>query len=117
MRFPVMDLRHLDFRPPDMGKFPCLGLAYEAAEAGGAKTVALNAADEVAVAAFLDGCIRFTEIPAIIKMVLAETEAGKLESISKVLAADAEARRIAHEKVEQLGYAATSRPSSTYRGE
>ncbi len=54
MRFPVMDLRHLDFAPPDMEKFPCLRLAYEAAEAGGAKTVALNAADEVAVAAFLE---------------------------------------------------------------
>jgi 1-deoxy-D-xylulose-5-phosphate reductoisomerase len=118
MRFPVMDLRHLDFEPPDMGKFPCLGLAYEAAEAGGAKTVALNAADEVAVAAFLDGCIRFTEIPDIIKMVLAETEVGKLESISKVLEADALARRIAHEKVEQLGYAAASRSaSSNLRGE
>jgi 1-deoxy-D-xylulose-5-phosphate reductoisomerase len=118
MRFPVMDLRHLDFEPPDMGKFPCLGLAYEAAEAGGAKTVALNAADEVAVAAFLDGCIRFTEIPDIIKMVLAETEVGKLESISRVLEADALARRIAHEKVEQLGYAAASRPaSSNLRGE
>jgi 1-deoxy-D-xylulose-5-phosphate reductoisomerase len=118
MRFPVMDLRHLEFEPPDMGKFPCLGLAYEAAEAGGAKTVALNAADEVAVAAFLDGCIRFTEIPAIIKMVLAETKVGELESISKVLAADAEARHIAHEKVEQLGYAAPSRSaSSTFRGE
>jgi len=117
MRFPVMDLRHLDFSPPDMGKFPCLGLAYEAAEAGGAKTVALNAADEVAVAAFLDGCIRFAEIPAIIKMVLAETKAGNLESISKVLEADAEARRIAHEKVEQLGYPAASRSSSTFQGE
>jgi 1-deoxy-D-xylulose-5-phosphate reductoisomerase len=118
MRFPVMDLRHLDFSPPDVGKFPCLGLAYEAAEAGGAKTVALNAADEVAVAAFLDGCIRFAEIPAIIRMVLAETEVGTLESISKVLAADAEARRIAHEKVEQLGCDAASRSaSSTFRGE
>jgi 1-deoxy-D-xylulose-5-phosphate reductoisomerase len=118
MRFPVMDLRHLDFEPPDMRKFPCLGLAYEAAEAGGAKTVALNAADEVAVAAFLDGCIRFTEIPDIIKMVLVETEVGKLESISRVLEADGLARRIAHEKVEQLGYAAASRSaSSNLRGE
>jgi 1-deoxy-D-xylulose-5-phosphate reductoisomerase len=118
MRFPVMDLRHLDFEPPDMGKFPCLDLAYGAAQAGGAKTVALNAADEVAVAAFLDGCIRFTEIPAIIKMVLAETKAGKLESIDKVLEADAEARRIAHEKVEQLGYATPSRSASpNFRGE
>jgi 1-deoxy-D-xylulose-5-phosphate reductoisomerase len=117
MRFPVMDLRHLDFEPPDMGKFPCLGLAYEAAEAGGAKTVALNAADEVAVAAFLDGCIRFTQIPDIIKMVFAETKVGKLESINKVLEADAEARRIAHEKIEQLGYAGAARTASTYRRE
>jgi 1-deoxy-D-xylulose-5-phosphate reductoisomerase len=118
MRFPVMNLRHLDFEPPDMGKFPCLGLAYEAAAAGGAKTVALNAADEVAVAAFLGGSIRFTEIPAIIKMVLAETKAGKLESINKVLLADAEARRLAQEKVEQLGYAAPSpSASSIFRGE
>jgi 1-deoxy-D-xylulose-5-phosphate reductoisomerase len=117
MRFPVMDLRHLDFEPPDMGKFPCLGLAYEAAEAGGAKTVALNAADEVAVAAFLDGGIRFTQIPDIIKMVLAETKVGKLESISRVLTADAEARRIAHEKIEQLGYAGAGRAASTYRRE
>ncbi|MGD0513080.1 MAG: 1-deoxy-D-xylulose-5-phosphate reductoisomerase [Terriglobales bacterium] len=117
MRFPVMDLRHLDFEPPDMEKFPCLRLAYEAAEAGGAKTVALNAADEVAVAAFLDGCIRFTQIPDIIKMVIAETEVGNLESISNVLKADAEARRIAHEKIEQLGYAAAERTASTYRRE
>jgi 1-deoxy-D-xylulose-5-phosphate reductoisomerase len=117
MRFPVMDLRHLDFEPPDMGKFPCLGLAYEAAEAGGPKTVALNAADEVAVAAFLDGCVRFTQIPDIIKMVLAETKVGKLESISKVLEADAEARRIAHYKIEQLGYAGAARTASTYRRE
>ena len=118
MRFPVMDLRHLEFEPPDVGKFPCLGLAYEAAEAGGAKTVALNAADEIAVGAFLDGSIRFTEIPAIIKMVLSETKVGKLESIREVLAADAEARRIAQEKVEQLGYAAPSpSASSTFRGE
>ena len=118
MRFPVMDLRHLDFEPPDRGKFPCLGLAYEAAAAGGAKTAALNAADEVAVAAFLDGSIRFTEIAAIIKMVLAETKAGKLESIKEVLVADAEACRIAREKVGQLSYAASpSSGSSTFRGE
>jgi 1-deoxy-D-xylulose-5-phosphate reductoisomerase len=115
MRFPVMDLRHLDFSAPDIGKFPCLGLAYEAAEAGGTKTVALNAADEIAVAAFLDGFIRFAEIPDIIRMVLCETEVEKLESISKVLEADAEARRIAHEKVEQLGSPAASRSSSFRR--
>src|SRR5436305_11238439 len=62
MRFPVMDLRHLDFCPPDMSKFPCLRLAYEAAEAGGTKTIAINAADEVDIAAFLEVKIAFDEI-------------------------------------------------------
>jgi len=99
MRFAVSDLRHLDFCPPDLKKFPCLRLAYEAAEAGGAKTVALNAADEIAVAAFLEGSIRFDEIPRIIEDVLNETNAGTLESIASVLRADAEARRQAHERV------------------
>jgi 1-deoxy-D-xylulose-5-phosphate reductoisomerase len=99
MRFPVGDLRHLDFSPPDMSKFPCLRLAYEAAEAGGAKTVALNAADEVAVAAFLEGRIRFDQIPRVIEEVVSATESGHLESIQKVLEADGNARRFALERV------------------
>jgi len=99
MRFPVGDLRHLDFCPPDMSKFPCLRLAYEAAEAGGAKTVALNAADEVAVAAFLEGRIRFDQIPRVIEDVLSATESGHLESMQEVLEADGVARRCALERV------------------
>jgi 1-deoxy-D-xylulose-5-phosphate reductoisomerase len=99
MRFSVSDLRHLDFTPPDLKKFPCLRLAYEAAEAGGTKTVALNAADEVAVAAFLEGSIGFSDIPRIIEDVLAATNSGPLESIAKVLQADQEARRYAQERV------------------
>jgi 1-deoxy-D-xylulose-5-phosphate reductoisomerase len=99
MRFAVSDLRHLDFSPPDLKKFPCLRLAYEAAEAGGTKTVALNAADEVAVAAFLEGSIGFSDIPRIIEDVLAATNSGPLESIAKVLQADQEARRYAQERV------------------
>ena len=102
MRFAVSDLRHLDFSPPDMSKFPCLRLAYEAAEAGGGKTVALNAADEVAVAAFLEGAIRFNDIPRIIEDVLSRTNTGSLESIGSVLKADAEARRCAQEQVAEL---------------
>jgi 1-deoxy-D-xylulose-5-phosphate reductoisomerase len=113
MHFPVMDLRHLEFLPPDMEKFPCLSLAYEAAEAGGAKTVALNAADEVAVAAFLQGRIGFDSIPTIIGEVLAATEVGKLESITQVLAADSGARAIAYERIEQLGGGAGLRPVPT----
>ncbi len=99
MRFPVSDLRHLDFAPPDLKKFPCLRLAYQAVESGGAKTVALNAADEVAVASFLEGEIRFDQIPRVIEDVLAETDSGAPESIQAVLAADAEARRLARERV------------------
>src|SRR6202167_368315 len=102
MRFPVGNLRHLDFCPPDLKKFPCLRLAYEAAEAGGAKTVALNAADEVAVAAFLEGSIGFNDIPRVIEDVLAATNAGSLESIGDVLKADAEARRCAQQQVTDL---------------
>ena len=60
---------------------------------------ALNAADEVAVAAFLAGNIQFDQIPRIIEDVLAATNSGKLESISRVLEADAEARRLAKERV------------------
>jgi 1-deoxy-D-xylulose-5-phosphate reductoisomerase len=102
LRFPVMDLRHLDFCAPDMNKFPCLRLAYEAADAGGTKPVALNAADEVAVAAFLEEKIGFTLIPVIISKVLVETQSRKIESIKEVLASDAEARQRAREHVERL---------------
>ena len=118
MRFSVMDLRHLEFAPPDMEKFPCLALAYEAAEAGGAKSVALNAADEVAVAAFLDGCIRFDQITTVIEKVLNETKSVQLESINRILEADAGARGAAQEKVRQLSNrSAGLRPSPALRGE
>src|ERR1700728_1565133 len=99
MRFAVSDLRHLDFSPPDLKKFPCLRLAYEAAQAGGAKAVALNAHHKVAVAAFPEGRIGFNEIPRIIEEVLATTNSGKLESIARVLEADCEARREAVQRV------------------
>jgi len=112
MRFPVGDLRHLDFCPPDMKKFPCLRLAYEAAEAGGAKTVALNAADEIAVAAFLGGNIPFNEIPRIIEDTVSASNSGELLSIAKVLEADAEARRFAQERVLRV-HKKTAQPRAT----
>jgi len=96
LRFDVLSLKHLDFCPPDLEKFPCLRLAYEAVEAGGAKTVALNAADEVAVAAFLEGKIPFLGIPDTIQAVLNETPAHKPESIYEVLCMDSEARERAN---------------------
>ena len=105
LRFPVMALRHLDFCPPDMAKFPCLGLAYEAAAQGGSKTIALNAADEVAVAAFLDEKIAFDDIPHIIEDVMIATPQRHLESIQAVLTVDSEARELAREKVSSRGRA------------
>jgi 1-deoxy-D-xylulose-5-phosphate reductoisomerase len=105
LRFSIGDLRHLDFCPPDVSKFPCLRLAYEslAYEAAGAgtKTIALNAADEVAVAAFLDEQIGFEDIPRIIEAAMTATPAQHLESIEKVLALDSEARRLAKEIVSE----------------
>jgi len=108
LKFPVMDLRHLDFYPPDMAKFPCLGLAYkslahDAAGSGGSKTIALNAADEVAVAAFLEEQIAFDDIPRIIEDVMVATPRIQLESIKAVLDVDTEARRLAGEKVKVRG--------------
>ena len=111
MRLQVSDLRHLDFCPPDMNKFTCLRLAYEAVEAGGAKTVALNAADEVAVAAFLEGCIAFDEIPRIIENAVSASNSGKLGSIQEVLQADFEARRYAQEQLGRVSL--TGRPRAT----
>ena len=99
LRLPVADLRRLDFEPPDMKKFPCLRLAYEAAEQGGAKTIALNAADEIAVAAFLEGKIAFPAIATVVSETLSETAARHPESIKEVLSADAEARAVARERV------------------
>jgi 1-deoxy-D-xylulose-5-phosphate reductoisomerase len=117
LRFPVAELRQLDFAQPDMDKFPCLRLAYEAAEAGGGKTIALNAADEVAVAAFLDGCIGFTDIPKVIERVLAATKTGKIESIMQVLGVDREARQCAGQEVARLGSSASRSQISSVVGQ
>jgi len=76
-------------------------LAYEAAAAGGTKTIALNAADEVAVAAFLEEKIGFDDIPRIVEDVITATSTADLESIQEVLALDIEARRVALEVVKQ----------------
>ncbi|MGZ4812198.1 MAG: 1-deoxy-D-xylulose-5-phosphate reductoisomerase [Terriglobales bacterium] len=102
LRFPVQELRTLDFSPPDLERFPCLRLAYEAAEAGGAKTIALNAADEVAVAAFLKRQISFTDISRVIEGTVRETADTHPPSINQVLAADADARRLAWDKIASL---------------
>src|SRR6266481_4986747 len=101
LKFNVLDLKRLDFHPPDLDKFPCLRLAYEAADAGGAKTVALNAADEIAVAAFLENQIAFKDIPLLVGEVLKETPATHPASIKEVLDCDLAARETARAWVKQ----------------
>ena len=92
LSFDLAALSRLDFAPPDLVRFPCLRLAYEAAAAGPAACIALNAADEIAVAAFLEGRIPFLAIPRTIEGVLAETSSRVPASIKDVLAADEAAR-------------------------
>jgi 1-deoxy-D-xylulose-5-phosphate reductoisomerase len=83
----------LRFEAPDRGKFPCLRLAEAAAKSGGTAPTLLNAANEVAVAAFLEGRLNFTAIAAVIERVLARLPAGPVAGLADVLAADADARR------------------------
>ena len=95
LTFDLAALSHLEFEQPDFERFPCLRLAFEAAEKGGAHCIALNAADEVAVEAFLERRIPFTGIPRTIEKVLASTVEAHPATIAGVLAADREARQAA----------------------
>jgi 1-deoxy-D-xylulose-5-phosphate reductoisomerase len=94
-------LRRLDFEKVSSRRFPCLRLAREAMKKGGALPSALNAADEIAVAAFLEGRLAFLGIPEVIEGVLSRTPGNKLHSIQDVLSADAEARRMAEAEVKR----------------
>ena len=85
----------LHFEAPDLKRFPCLRLAYQALAAGGTGPTVLNAANEVAVAHFLSGGIRFARIPEIIEQVLSETVFVPARELADILAADARARAAA----------------------
>ena len=92
----------LSFEAPDARRFPCLGLAYAALRAGGTAPAVLNAANEVAVAAFLEGRLAYTAIPQVIEHALACTDAAQADSIEEVLEADRAARRTATERATVL---------------
>jgi 1-deoxy-D-xylulose-5-phosphate reductoisomerase len=92
----------LTFEAPDLETFPCLRLALEAGAAGGTAPCVLNAADEVAVAAFLDGRIPFTGIAAVIERVLEEMPARPVSHFDDLFAADAEARQRSEDQVRGL---------------
>ena len=85
----------LDFRPPDLVRFPCLGLAIAAARAGGTVPAVLNAANEIAVQAFLDRRLNFLDIAAVIETVMSTVDAGSATDLAAVLGADALAREAA----------------------
>jgi 1-deoxy-D-xylulose-5-phosphate reductoisomerase len=102
---PQLDLAaagSLDFEQPDLGTFACLRLALEAGAAGGTAPCVLNAADEVAVAAFLEERIPFTAIPAVIERVLEEMPARPVAHFDDLFTADAEARERTQEQVRGL---------------
>ena len=98
-------LKRLDFAKVSTRRFPCLRLAREALKKGGASPCALNAADEVAVGAFLERRLAFLGIPQVIERVLARTPRMSFEKMDDVLAADSEARRMAREEVERCAVA------------
>ncbi len=101
LTFDLAQLSQLDFSPPDLTRFPCLRLAYEAAAAGQSACIALNAADEIAVAAFLSGQIPFLGIPRTIERVLELTPGRRPQSISEVLDEDRAARAVAEQVISE----------------
>jgi len=102
----LAEVGQLTFHEPDIEKFPCLVLARQALARGGSAPVTLNAANEVGVAAFLDGRIRFTQIPELIAEVLDRVPVRELPTIQECVAVDSEARRVAGEVLRLDAFAA-----------
>ena len=101
----LFKIGRLDFSAPDFERFRCLQLAYDVLRAGGTAPAILNAANEVAVAAFLDGHLPFLGIPRLNDAVLQTLPAGPEGSLDDVLAADAAARRLAERLIREQGFA------------
>ncbi|MDD9855585.1 MAG: 1-deoxy-D-xylulose-5-phosphate reductoisomerase [Gammaproteobacteria bacterium] len=115
-RLSLTDCARLDFEPPDHRRFPCIGLARQAARAGGALPAAMNAANEVAVDAFLRGQLRFDRIAATVESSMARAAAGRDCTLEDALQADAQARRQCRELLRAapvtVGVAAESTASA-----
>lgn len=92
-------LSGLSFEAPDMRRFPCLGLAFSALEAGGDAPAVLNAANEVAVAAFLDGRIRFTDIPVLVAQALETIDLAPSADLDALMARDAQTRQLVMQRI------------------
>jgi 1-deoxy-D-xylulose-5-phosphate reductoisomerase len=92
----------LNFEKPDYDRFPALGLAFAVLKEGGVKPAVLNAANEVAVAAFLDNMIAFADIAKVVEAVIAQFAAGNDLDLAEILAADRRARELAQEAIARL---------------
>ncbi|HEX6422076.1 MAG TPA: 1-deoxy-D-xylulose-5-phosphate reductoisomerase [Acidimicrobiales bacterium] len=92
----------LEFEPPDLEAFPCLGLAYEAGRAGGLTPAVLNAANEEAVAAFLGGRIAWVGIAEVLKAVLSRHDGGRADGVEAVIDADRRGREAARSEIERI---------------
>jgi len=115
LTFDMAALGQLEFAPPDFERFPCLRLAYEAAERGGAHAIALNSADEIAVEAFLERAIPFPAIPRTIEEVLEAIPESHPATISEVLAIDQRAREMARSAVKSIASPAAKLAPLTQR--
>ena len=98
----ITEIARLDFHKPDMANLPCLALARQAADTGGAAPAVLNAANEVAVDAFLNGRIRFTDISEVIYKTLNNLSFSGFDSVESVLQIDNEARSLAASELESM---------------
>lgn len=98
----IFDVQRMDFEAPDLERFPCLRLAYEAISAGGIMPTVLNAANEIAVEAFLNEQIRFTDIPTIIERCMQEFTPIPATTLAVVLGSDRQAREQAHHVISTL---------------
>ncbi|MEC4750421.1 1-deoxy-D-xylulose-5-phosphate reductoisomerase [Methylomicrobium sp. Wu6] len=98
----IFNVRRMDFDEPNFERFPCLRLAYKAIEAGGTMPAVLNAANEVAVDAFLNRRVRFTDIPVIIERCMDAIEVKTADSLEIILDQDKLARIVSNRIIEQL---------------
>ena len=98
----IFDVKRMDFEEPDLERFPCLRLAYQAIDAGGIMPTVLNAANEIAVAAFLQERIRFTDIAKVIERCMSLISEGRAENLDVVLDADRLARVHSEEIISEM---------------
>lgn len=98
----IFEVKRLDFEEPDLLRFPCLRLAYEAIDSGGIMPTILNAANEIAVDAFLKEQTRFTDISKVIESTMRHFTAGSADNLEKILDADQQSRECARQIVNHL---------------